>query len=343
MGQVIWPIDKQSIFLKRLGTLLKNGYSMQMALTFLKLQESPQFSRSIEMCIDNLSKGESIHQSFTKLKFHSEVLGYIFYAEKHGDIPSTFVRAGAFLERKYSQQAQLVKILKYPMFLVIISGVLLSFFYSILLPKFKTIFHSSETDTSLFLQIIFQLFSVLPYVMYLLLGILLLFVILYFFFYKKLSPIKQMQLKLKIPYGNKIFRMLNTYYFANQLGILLISGLSITESFLLMSSQENNLFFKEEAIRIHQLLIQGKELNQIIEGKSYYDHQLVFIVAHGLQNGLLGRELSNYSDFVLEKLDETIKKGLSVIQPTVFLFIAVVIVFIYSAMLLPMLNMFSEI
>lgn len=153
----------------------------------------------------------------------------------------------------------------------------------------------------------------------------------------------QMQIKLKIPYGKKIFRMLNTFYFSNQLGMLLVSGLSVTEAFILMSTQNNNLFFKEEAVRIHINLVQGKELNHIVKLKNYYEVQLAFIISHGLQNGLLGRELCNYSDFVLEKLDETIKKGLSVIQPIVYCGIAIVIIIIYSAMLLPMLNMFSEI
>lgn len=342
MRKILWPIDKQSVFLKRLGVLLQNGYSMQSALEFLKLQENNLYFESIDRCIINLSNGESIHQTFTNLRFHPEVLGYIFYAERHGDIPSTFMKAGNLLERKSSQQQQLVKILKYPMFLIFISGVLLSFFYSILLPRFKSIFQSSETEESIFLQFIFQLFSILPYAVYLMIGTIIFLTIFYFCLYKKLSPLMQMQLKLKIPYLNIIFRMLNTFYFSNQLGMLLVSGLSISEAFLLMSNQNDNLFFKFEAERIHKNLLQGNELNQIVQEKKYYNLQLNFIISHGLQNGLLGRELSNYSDYVLEKIDETIQKGLSVIQPIVYCGIAIVIILIYSAMLLPMLNMFSE-
>lgn len=343
MGKRIWPIDKQSVFLKRLGSLLQNGYSLQSALSFLKLQESNSYSISIDECIRDLSNGESIHQTFTNLHFHSEVLGYIFYAERHGDIPSTFTKAGEYLERKSTQQEQLMKILKYPLFLIIISGVLLGFFYSILLPRFKSIFHSAETDSSFFLQIIFNLFSILPYIVYFFITTIFLGILFYYVLYKKLSPIKKMQIKLKIPYGNKIFRMINTFYFSNQLGILLISGLSVTESFLLMSAQQNNLFFKVEAERVHRNLLQGKDLNLIVKEQNYYEIQLNFIISHGLHNGLLGQELCNYSDYVLEKLDETIKKGLSVIQPTIYCGIAIVIILIYAAMLLPMLNMFSEI
>lgn len=343
MKNNVWPIDKQFIFLKRLGNLLQHGYSLQSALSFLQIQENSVIQKSIENCVKDLSSGESIHQTFTNMKFHSEVLGYIYYAERHGDIATTFLKAADYLERKYSQQEQLIKTLRYPLFLIIISGILLVFFYSILLPRFQSIFHSSETDTSIFLQIIFSLFSILPFLVYFVFGSIFIIIMLYFFLFKKLTPVNQMKIKLKIPYFNQIYRALNTFYFSNQLGTLLISGLSITESFLLMSSQKNNNFFKIESERIHQYLLQGRELNIIIDEKNYYETQLTFIISHGLQNGLLGTELCNYSDFVLEKLDETIKNGLNVIQPIIYCGIAIVIVIIYSAMLLPMLNMFSEI
>src|SRR5699024_6156409 len=116
----------------------------------------------------------------------------------------------------------------------------------------------------------------------------------YFFYFCKLPPIKQMNIKLQVPYIRKITQMLNTHYFSYQLGTLLQAGLSISEACVLMIKQEHYPFFQEESKVIQQLLKQGNELDKIIQTRRYYESQFSYIISHGLVNGNLDKELCDY-------------------------------------------------
>ena len=63
--------------------------------------------------------------------------------------------------------------------------------------------------------------------------------------------------------------------------------------------------------------------------------KLVLIIEYGEMKGKLGDELLIYSDESWTKFFEKVESAMNVIQPLVFLFVALMIVLIYAAMLLP--------
>lgn len=341
MKKVKWAISEQAIFLKRLGNLLQKGYSLLSALEFLRLQEKAVLQEEIKTCISRLQQGASLYEVFVQMKFHQDVLGYLFYAEKHGNIAATLEKAGRLLEGRQRQQEQLMKIIKYPLFLISFLSILLLFFNWILLPQFQSLFQSFHAESNSSISIIFGVLSIFPALIYLGFFLCILSVIFYYFYFRKLPPVQQMKIKLQIPYGKKIFRMLNTHYLSHQLGTLLQAGLSISDACTLMTKQNHHLFFKNEAEELRYALKQGYELDAIIRERVYYDTHFSFIIAHGLANSTLGKELCDYSDYILEKLEITLRKGMAVIQPIVYSSIAIVVVLIYVAMLMPMLEMIT--
>ena len=51
--------------------------------------------------IDGL-KMEKVYDSFHQLKFHQEMLSYLFYAEQHGDISFALQQGSALLYKRIS-------------------------------------------------------------------------------------------------------------------------------------------------------------------------------------------------------------------------------------------------
>ncbi len=45
---------------------------------------------------------KSLHDSFHQLKFHQEMLSYLFYAEQHGDISFALQQGSALLYKRIS-------------------------------------------------------------------------------------------------------------------------------------------------------------------------------------------------------------------------------------------------
>ena len=50
--------------------------------------------------IEGLKDGKSLHDSFHQLKFHQDMLSYLFYAEQHGDISFALQQGSALLYKK---------------------------------------------------------------------------------------------------------------------------------------------------------------------------------------------------------------------------------------------------
>ena len=80
--------------------------------------------------IEGLKDGKSLHDSFHQLKFHQDMLSYLFYAEQHGDISFALQQGSALLYKKDKYRKDMMKIMQYPMFLMFFLLIMLLFLTS---------------------------------------------------------------------------------------------------------------------------------------------------------------------------------------------------------------------
>jgi competence protein ComGB len=175
------------------------------------------------------------------------------------------------------------------------------------------------------------------------LAIGLVILIYYFINYKKKTVEDQMSTLLKIPVIKNIFIMFHSYFFALQLSNLLRGGMSTFESLKIFETQNILPFYRIEAIHLIERLKTGVQLHQIIEDRGYYEKELSLVILHGQANGQLARELYTYSQYVIEKLEHKIVKSMTIIQPTIYAFVGIIVLFVYLSMLLPMYKMMENI
>ena len=142
MFKKIWSLSDQVILLKRLGELLEKGYSLLQALEFLRFQLPLEKKVQLQRMIDGLKNGKSLHDSFHQLKFHQEMLSYLFYAEQHGDISFALQQGSALLYKKDKYRKDMMKIMQYPMFLAFFLIIMILIFNRILLPQVDMVYSS---------------------------------------------------------------------------------------------------------------------------------------------------------------------------------------------------------
>ena len=84
-------------------------------------------------------------------------------------------------------------------------------------------------------------------------------------------------------------------------------------------------------------------MQSIIAKSGYYEEELSYIITHGQANGNLAIELGDYSDLIMEKMEQKIKRMLVIIQPILFTCIGAIVVLMYLAMIMPMFQMMNSI
>lgn len=95
-----WTLKEQSLYLSRIGNLLDQGYSFEQASQFLLFQLPKKHNRDIEVIIESCKQGESLYTAFSKVGFHKDILGYLYFAEQHGDISFALREGSTMLQKK---------------------------------------------------------------------------------------------------------------------------------------------------------------------------------------------------------------------------------------------------
>lgn len=326
-----------------MGELLAHGYPLAEAIHFLEFQESKKKSGDFKQAILDLRSGHPLHQVLTNLRFHPELVSFIFYGEQYGDLDRALKEGGHYWKKRTEDTEKVKKLMVYPIFLFFFVSIVFYVLQSVLLPKFQTIFLTMNVKQNLILNLLAASSGILPTIPFILLVLLLFCYIFKQFWFDKLCPLRQRRLLMKIPLAGRFLKLYETYFFASQFSGLLAGGLSINQSIKLFSINQQQPFYQKLCSIIKDDLMEGRSLEVIFQELPYFDENLSIIAANGQKYGRLDSELLHYSRFLLEKIEERMNTIMKIIQPLLFSVIGLLIISIYLAVLLPMFSLLDGI
>ena len=336
-----WKEHEQVYLLKKLGEMLEKGYTLSEAFELVMFYQPLKQKEQLRKCLAKLSQGKSLSSSFKGLHFRDSILSYLFFAEKYGNLEFGLKQSSQLLLKQIELKQKVLKLLRYPIFLMMIVCLMIYFIQSFLFPQFSNLYASMSIPLPPMTKVMFIFPKYLPYLFLFICTVGIGFFIYYFFHFRYLSASLRMKRLLKIPLFNHLIKKLLTYYFSFQLGALLKGGLSIIDSLSVFKEQNHLPFFKEEAAQLSIKLKEGERFTNIIEERVFYDHELAVVINHGQANGLLFKELENYSEFLLEQIEMKLHRFLTFIQPIVFLGVGGLITFMYLSIMIPIFNMIN--
>ena len=88
---------------------------------------------------------------------------------------------------------------------------------------------------------------------------------------------------------------------------------------------------------------EGEELEHICADTKVFKRDFQRIISHGQKNGLLGEELLYYSKTLLNEMEMKTEKYIKVVQPSMFGIVALLVILLYLAILMPMISLMNTI
>lgn len=316
-------------FLTLLIALLQNGFSIQESLQVI--QRTGQFPAGpLETFTSHLQNGLPMGACFEAIGFNQGQVLQINLADSHGDLPYTLATILQHMELFEKQKKEIQKVASYPMLLLIFVFTLLFSMRFFLLP--------SLLDSGAINQ---QHWGVrfINYGPFVLLGVflfILMVALLIHLYFRKKSVIERGNFIMKIPLVRSLFAVYQTSYFALEWGKLFKQGLEAQQIVEQMNHIKGHLLLIAVANEVHEGMNRGGMLSEQLTKYSFLMKEFPLIIYQGEIKGRLGEELLLYSQLLLTNLVAKIEKGIQWIQPVIFLFVAVLILAIYMAMLLPM-------
>ena len=156
-----WQAKEQAYFLKRLGELLKEGFSLSDGLAFLKMMQ-PKRVDDIQRMLAKLETGINLADALAGCGFSEQVVSQLRLSFLHGKLTETLLFCSDFLTEKDKQLHKLRKVLIYPLFLLVFANAMLIAIRQVLLPSLETMLVPSEEGSGLMVRIILNYLENLP-------------------------------------------------------------------------------------------------------------------------------------------------------------------------------------
>lgn len=335
------PLNGQSSFLKRLSDLLKEGYTFHESVSMLLPFHVKNSNLIIQRVTEVHKSGSDIAEVFKLLGFPKRLILPISMAGKHGNLQETVSILGVQSAIFENARKRMNTLLMYPLFLFVVIFLLFTVFRIYFLPNMESLLGTRNSiesgNTIVWTNILLQL----PNYFLISISIVVVFILAIFFGMSKRDIKTRLNFYDKIPIFNSWYYLFLTRVFSRELGGLIESGMSIQQAFDALASQQENITLQYIAIQMKDKIVHGESFSQAVMLLNYFTVDFLPFVIHGENSGYLGRELSLYSEFLTERIETKISKYLSILQPTLFLILAIFIIGAYLAILLPIYEMIN--
>lgn len=333
-----WNTNQQSYFLERLSELLKEGFSLGEALSFLQIMMKKE-KNDLEKMMDRMEEGKSFPEALIPFGFSEQMISQLHLSLLHANFIETLKLCSSRIIEKQKQLGNLKKVVVYPVFLLVFANFMLLAIRKILLPTLESSLTSNGEYASGLVQ---ALLFFLKYMPHLLAGSIILLILTYLIFKKWFSQkdvLDKAALFCKLPVIGKWFIDYYSSFFSRELSYFYLNGQSIYKIVETLKADTSTLFMQQISLVMEEGLKRGDHLKIIIDQFPFFRKELSWIIYQGELTSQVGMKLKIYSQECHRSLIQDIEKKINLLQPVLFLFIGLIVVFVYTVLMLPMLSM----
>ena len=336
-----FSIKKQTFFAKRLSFLIKAGVPMLESIHVIRQQtKSKHEIKVFDKIIADVSNGQTLAGSLARFKgvFGNFSINIIKAGESSGTLTQNLNYLADELKKKQILRGKIMSSLLYPIIITIatfgITGMLVVYIF----PKILPIFQSLKAELPLSTRIVIFVSTMLRnYGLYIFLGLVILSIILYVII-KKIPRVKFIfhGLILRFPFSGPIVKNYNLTNATRTLGLLLKSGLSLTESLLITADTTENVQYKKAFEDISRGVMKGKGMSETIgQSPTLFPEMLSHMISIGERSGNLSNTLIYLSEYYENEFDDQTKNLSSSIEPVLMIVMGILVGFVAISIITP--------
>ena len=269
-----------------------------------------------------LANGQAFSEIMTGLGFSDAVVTQLSLAELHGNLSLALLKIEEYLDNLAKVKKKLIEVATYPMMLLGFLVLIMMGLRNYLLPQL-----SSQNFATLLIGHLPTIFLLSVLMLLGLTGAI-------YLIFKGQKRIPVYSFLARLPFVGSFVKIYLTAYYAREWGNMIGQGLELSQIFQIMQEQRSVLF-QEIGQDLGRALQNGQEFSDKIASYSFFKKELSLIIEYGEVKSKLESELEIYALKTWEEFFGRVNRTMNLIQPLVFVFVALMIVLLYAAMLLP--------
>jgi len=338
-------LEELIFFSQQLSTLYKAGLPLLTGLGSLAEQtENKKLKPILEAVRRQIEGGSTLFEAMSK---YPEVFPLVYTnmvraGETSGRLGESLDRFISLAEREIKTRQRVKEATRYPK--IVIFSVLIAFaiLLTFVIPRFAEIFAQFKTPLPLPTRVMIQINTIFHTYWYLVLSALFgIPLLIRNYLRTEKGRYSWDRFKIRIPVFGPLLLKIALSRFAYTFAILNRSGIPILQTLEITASTINNVHLAQSITEIMHKVREGRSLSDALKESEKFTPLVIQMVAVGESSGSLDEMLMRITEYYDIEADNAIKKMSTYIEPSLILFLGVVVLLLALAVFLPWWDMAS--
>ncbi len=335
------------IFNKEFIALVRAGLPIVPSLDILLERRKNQTFRTALVDIrDRVKGGEALSEAFAAQGdlFPSLYAASLASGERSGELASVLERFIGYSERVLKIQRKVISALIYPVILLTLSAVLVGVMIFFIIPKFNEFLVEFGQDLPLLTQIIVGI-ALFCRDRWQFIAVMLISSFVGFFIWNRSASGRYMidSFKLRLPLVGSVIRNYAQNRFTRTLGTLQAGGIPLVTSLELSARAVGNMVFERDLVEVTGKVREGQALWESLDSTGLISDINVQMIRVGESTGALVEMLQNASDFTDEEIDTQLTRLVTLVEPLMLVFMAVIVAVMLLSIYLPLMQAYGAV
>lgn len=333
------------LFTRQLAVLLKAGVPLVQALELLTEQFTGQLRSILVTVKDDIKGGKSFADSLKKYPkvFPSIYVQLVRAGEAAGNLEIILERLTDYMERQEELKKRVRSALMMPIIQLTVAMLVVGFLMIKVVPQMTETFVKRKMELPATTKLLLQISYFIRYY-YLPLIIVFIIIILGFAYWRTTVAGAHImdQLKLKIPIVSYFSRMNAIVQFSQTLGMLLESGVNLSESLDIVVKIIDNRILADALKKARDKIIKQGKIAQYLKQTGIFPPIATYMISTGEETGQLDLMLLTVAKNYEEDLREYADRLTAQLGPILLITMALVVGFIVLSVAQPMVLMLEQ-
>jgi len=327
-------------FTVHLSTSIAAGIPLLQSFEDMEEQTTNQkMKKAIRVITEELRGGSSLSQSLSRhpLIFSDVYVSMVKAGEASGSLDEVLQRLVTFLEWQDALASEIKRASIYPATIVaaivLLIGILLGFVF----PRILPVIQGLNVPLPLITRAVMAAANIVRYGWYwILLGVASIFVLIRILKASEGGQLIVDAIKLRIPVIGGLVEKICLSRFAHHLGVLLRTGVDITQSLLITERVVGNAVIAQAIKETRDKVVQGSSLWRSLKETGAFPPLLVRMVFVGESTGTVDSTMEKVTQFYDREIPATVKRVFAILEPLIIVALAGMVLMVALAVFVPL-------
>ncbi|MCX7705928.1 MAG: type II secretion system F family protein [bacterium] len=325
--------------IRELATLINSGLTLDESVSGIIAQMKEGYLRDVYKDIQKqIREGKSFSKAASGYPelFSDISLSMIRSGEASGSLGLVLQRIAEFHEESLRFKSKITGIMIYPIIMAIVGTLVLIFVFVFVTPTITRIFAEISLKLPLPTIVLIKISAFLrQYFLAVIVFCGVCFYLIKKYFASEKGRGKIAYIRKKIPYLGEIFFKSEIANFTGTLGTLLEGGVEILTSLSIAREVLSSPDIKEQIDRAKDLISHGQSVSSALRRTTSFPYTVIQLISAGEKSGTMPEMLKKISTNFKEDVSQRATKFVTVLEPFMILFMAIVVGFVVISIMLP--------